>query len=250
MTKGLIHKRFSSKFSSYNELAVVQMEMAKELSRLLNTYLPSSPQRLLEIGAGTGFLTHEILKNHDVANYYLNDLVHNSLNEVTQNTGKQDFEFLEGDAEQIALPGNLDVIVSGSTFQWFDELEAFFEKTACVLKKEGILAFTSFGPKNYQEIRATMGVGLDYYSIDELKLFLSKEFEVLYAHECTQVLTFDSVRKVLEHMKFTGVNGLATTRLTKSRLQALEHSYQQNFSTNQQKLSLTYHPIFIIAKRK
>ena len=35
---------------------------------------------------------------------------------------------LPGNAENIALPGNLDAIVSASTFQWFNNFDAFLEK--------------------------------------------------------------------------------------------------------------------------
>lgn len=248
--KTLIHTRFSSKFGSYNEHAVVQQNIASRLASLLHPYLNLPCTNLLEFGAGTGFLTKAVLQNAVITNYYLNDLVASSLAEVKSNTGRSDFHFFVGDAEQIPLPSNLDVIISSSTFQWFEDIQSFFRKITTILNSEGLFAFASFGPQNFMEIKSTLGVGLHYKSLNELEAFLLNDFDILYANESLEEMCFDSPNQVLRHIKQTGVNGLSAPKLTKSSLCEFEQKYCALFLNKEKMVKLTYHPIIIIAKKK
>lgn len=74
----------------------------------------------LEIGSGTGFLTRRMLELYPHALWTINDLVEQSADFLEPYAAGHDVRYLWGDAETIALPDRLDLILrprpfSGST---------------------------------------------------------------------------------------------------------------------------------------
>ena len=129
-----------------------------------------------------------------------------------------------------------------------------------------------------KEIRELTGNGLPYRSREELEVALSPHFDILYSEEELIPLSFEDPIKVLYHLKQTGVNGLSTQssptgkqendlcssdnnsknnfknnlpqqQWTRRDLQLFCERYMQEF-TQGTSVSLTYHPIYIIAKKK
>ena len=143
----------------------------------------------------------------------------------------------------------MDLILSGSTFQWFHNLDAFLEKCAKALSPNGFLAFSSFGPENYREIRSVNGSGLDYLSFNEHLRLLDKYFDVIWSEKEIITRHFPEPIGVLHHMKQTGVNGLPGKVWTKSDLKNFEERYKDLFGT-ELGVPLSYQPIYFIAKPK
>ena len=77
--------------------------------------------------------------------------------------------FLPCDAETLDFPQGTDLITSCSTLQWFADTERFFTRCHHFLSDGGILAFSTFGKRNMQEIHTLTGHGLEYFSLEELK---------------------------------------------------------------------------------
>ena len=115
--------------------------------------------------------------------------------------------FLPCDAETLDFPQGTDLITSCSTLQWFADTERFFTRCHRFLSDGGILAFSTFGKRNMQEIHTLTGHGLEYFSLEELKALLSSRFEVLYAEEEIVSLPFGTPLEVLQHLRQTGVTG-------------------------------------------
>ena len=111
--------------------------------------------------------------------------------------------FLPCDAETLDFPQGTDLITSCSTLQWFADTERFFARCHRFLSDGGILAFSTFGKKNMREIHALTGHGLEYLSLDNLKVLLSPRFEILYAEEEIVSLPFGTPLEVLRHLKQT-----------------------------------------------
>jgi len=57
------------------------------------------------------------------------------------------------------------------------------------------------------------------------------------------VLRFSSPRRVLEHLRNTGANGLERAGWTRGALRAFEKEYRERFSADVD-VTLTYHPMF------
>ena len=101
-----------------------------------------------------------------------------------------------------------------------------------------------------KEIRELTGSGLPYRSREELVTALSTHFDILHSEEELISLSFDNPIKVLYHLKQTGVTGTSSQQLrTRRDLQLFSERYTQEF-TQGTSVSLTYHPIYIIAKKK
>ena len=141
-------------------------------------------------------------------------------------------------------------MTSCSTLQWFNDPAAFFARSHRFLKPGGILAFTTFGPSNMHEIRSLTGHGLDYLPLDEVRRLVALHFDVRYAAEEVVSLPFADPTAVLRHLKLTGVTGTEKRTWTRRRLQAFSEDYTRRFAQADGNVTLTYHPIYIIAQNK
>lgn len=247
LDKELIKKRFARSLKTYAEHALVQKATAERLLFELSTISGDKFERIFEIGCGSGIMTRQIAKIFEYKNFYLNDLVDEcaKLSSKYPNT-----EFIGGDIENIpALPKNLDLIISNATFQWLDHLPSVLEKLAGILKPDGVLAFSTFGPRNACEITELTGKALNYLSAPELKNTVEKHFEISCYHENIRKVHFETPMDVLRHLQKTGVTAVSKQIWTKSDLQNFIKRYIEDNKT-ESGVSLTYHPIIIIAEKK
>jgi len=249
--KEIVRKRFGKSWQNYNQHASVQRDVCQQLTDSLATNERTNFGSLLEVGCGSGLLTREILKKIRTQRYYANDLVdeqENGIAQVFRQCGFENWSFLEGDAEAIEFPQQLDAVISTSTVQWFDNLPAFIRKVHHVLKADGIFAFSTFGPENFHEIRSTCQQGLLYYSAYELQEMIADYFTVECLQDEKVQLHFNSPVEVLRHIKNTGVNAVSRTSCwNRLKLQEFEMNYPRSEKND---FTLTYHPIILLAKKK
>jgi len=237
----IVKKQFEKSMDKYNENAVVQRLMAQKLVHALVKIRTDFPA-VLEIGAGTGMLTEELIKNITYENYYANDLSEKSKKYLDKIL--PDYTFIAGNAQKIK-PRNIkfsgaDLIIANAVFQWFSDLEKTTDRLGQFLNPGGILAFTTFSPQNFKEIKDLTGLALEYKNVKETLKQVQGDmrFEILYLEEFQQTLTFNNPLEILVHMKNTGVNSL--TRWTFKDV--------KDFCERCQTTTLTYAPVIIIAK--
>jgi hypothetical protein len=94
------------------------------------------------------------------------------------------------------------------------------------------------------------GISLRYPTLDNLRLSLSDSFDLIYSHEELQKLTFKTPAEVLRHLKATGVTGISKQRWTKAKLSHFSNQYEKLFQSEKEGITLTYHPVYIIIKKK
>ena len=158
-----------------------------------------------------------------------------------------DSSFIPGDIETIELSTEFDLIVSNASMQWICDIDTLFNKLKSALKPDGVLAFTTFGEKNYREIKETTGLALNYLKTDTLAQLCEKYFRMEYLEEKTETLLFDSPMDILKHIKDSGTNGIQTINWTVKKLRDFERFYTLKFNENE-KVRLTYNPIYVILK--
>ena len=249
LDKQRVGKQFARHYAQYHEEAATQREIAARLDACLAESLPQlRVERGLEIGMGTGFLSHLLTARYPAAHWYFNDLTEEAFQWLPTTQVQQ--SRLVGDVEQVELPRKLDLIASASAFQWLTDLPRFFARAKEVLATDGILAFSSFGPMNMHELRPLSEAGLIYPSLGELcQLLEFSGFEVLLAREWQHSLFFAQGRDVLDHLRRTGVNGHAATQLwTPARLRRFEEEYLRLHGQGDARVPLTYHPLIILAR--
>ncbi len=252
LDKKLIHDRFAANLARYNRLATVQRAICRELYAALEPFLKQSrAARVLEIGAGTGFLTSIVAPRLPSSEWFVNDLVPESEAFLRRLSLPPSTTFLWGDAEEISLPCDIDLIISSSAVQWFADLPGFVARCRESLSDGGTLAFTTFGPSNFTEIREQTGEGLEYYTLSGVAdLLIASGFEVLHSSQYRRQMLFSSPVEVLHHIKATGVNGLGRTRWTSRRLKQFEEGYRDHHTTIDGNVTLTYHPLIIVARKR
>ena len=97
--KSLIKERFSKSINTYNEYATVQATVAKRLAQKLKEH-GQEFNTVLELGAGTGFLTRELVEQFKVNSLTCNDLVPDYKPLLESLTVNSSFSFIECDLEQ------------------------------------------------------------------------------------------------------------------------------------------------------
>lgn len=248
--KEIIRRRFARSLKTYEEEAQAQEQIAASLARLIQANQIKAT-RALEIGAGSGLLTRRLFELMPNCRWFLNDIMDDLdllLQKDWKEWGSSGVEFIAGDAEKIVFPTQLDLIVSASTFQWFDDLPKFLKKCSDALSPGGMMVFSTFGGTNLKEIRAITGNGLCYPSIEKIEEVLSPEFDIDFLQEEKIRLVFEKPEQVLRHLSKTGVNGSGCKCWSKSDLQCFCEKYVDQFML-EKGVTLTYHPIYIIAKK-
>jgi len=246
VNKALVAQRFAKAGQSYIEHAVVQKQISAQLFEYLKQYCPQSLPSVLEIGCGSGNLTHSFESYFQVEQLYLNDLYA----DVDQHfLNLKHVNWLIGDIEQLTLPPSLDAVISSSALQWMIDLPALLQRIHNALKPNTYFGFSTFGENNLIEIKQLTGQGLNYYSLEALQQQLQENgFEILLIQQAYKQAYFDHPKSVLQHLKATGVTATATShRWTKQSLQQFYSDYQQFY--DEQGFRLTYHPIYVIARR-
>lgn len=249
MNKQLIAARFAKARNTYPREARVQQQIAKKMMLLIKE-ASMHFHHVIEFGCGTGSYSRLLLHTLQPETLLLNDLCHEMEECVKELCDGKIVRFVSGDAEMLNLPEETDLITSCSTLQWFNAPEDFFIRCHHSLAENGILAFSTFGGTNMHEIRRLTGHGLNYLSVEKLQTLLSPNFDILHAEEEMISLPFPTPQTVLKHLKQTGVTGTEKRIWTRSRLQSFCEAYTTQFSDTAGNVSLTYHPIYIIARKK
>nr|WP_277606440.1 malonyl-ACP O-methyltransferase BioC [Acinetobacter higginsii] len=242
----MVAQRFAKAGQSYVEHAVVQKQISAQLFEYLKVYCPQNLDSVLEIGCGSGNLTHLFESYFRVEQLFLNDLYA----DVDQHfLNLKHLNWLIGDIERLTLPPSLDAVISSSALQWMLDLPALLQQIHAALKPNAYFGFSTFGPDNLTEIKQLTGQGLNYVGLESLKRQLEQQgFEILLIQQDHKQVYFDHPKSVLQHLKATGVTATSQShRWTKQSLQQFYSDYQQFY--DEQGFRLTYHPIYVIARR-
>lgn len=249
MDKLLIQKRFEGSWNSYDQEAVIQDGIALHLLELGSCYFQKgSYGQVLELGCGSGFFTRRLCSAFDIDRLYLNDLCSN-LESILRQKLNRSFQFIAGDAECLTFPRNMDLLVSASALQWFDDAPGFVRNNACLLKEGGGALFSTFAPGNLKEIKELTGMSLDYKPKEAWIKALKDIYDILYIEEMSMEQIFSDPMQVLRHMKKTGVNGTGNFVWTRERLEDFSKVYRQQYSV-EGGVKLTYRPLYIVLRKK
>lgn len=245
LNKNLVAQRFAKAGQTYSEHAIVQKQICQNLTGLVQQFCPRMMSRVFEIGCGSGNLTRLLATSFQFEELILNDLYA----DVQQHFSHQEnLKWLIGDVETLDFPQQLDMIVSGSALQWMQDLPHLLKRFNEALTERGWLCFSTFGSQNLMEIKELTGQGLSYWSVENWNsALIQADFEILHLSESETQLYFDSPKAVLQHLKATGVTATAQHRWTKQTLQQFYQDYDRFKCV--EGYSLTYHPIYCIARR-
>lgn len=258
MDKQLIARRFAKARNTYSQAAKAQRQVAEKMLHLVSQAHPLPPQRVVEVGCGTGLYSQLLLQAFHPQALTLIDLcpemeplIQELLSHPTGGSAPlTHLHFIAGDAEELPLPAGADLITSCSTIQWFEQPARFLQRSADALRPGGLLALSTFGGANLRQIRALTGHGLSYPSLTAWQAMAPPTLTWQHLEEEEVTLWFPSPIEVLRHLKETGVTGTEKQMWSRQRLARFTESYQQQFGTATGQVPLTYHPIYLILKKE
>ena len=137
-----IGQRFAAAAGRYSEHARAQAEAAERFEAWLAQQAGErSPQQIVELGCGTGFLTERLLRRHAGARLLATDLAPGMVAQCRERLGDGGgrLQFAVCDARRAAFAGAPDWIVSSFCFQWFEDLP---QVLAQLLPQGRVLAFS------------------------------------------------------------------------------------------------------------
>jgi malonyl-CoA O-methyltransferase len=165
-----VRRAFSRAAHHYDDAAALQREVGARLLESLDYFderaqreaqggKPRSPQVVLDVGCGPGHATAEMQKRWPKALVIALDLALPMLQESKRNAGgwrpfKQRPQPLCADARALPLAdGSVDVLFSNLCLQWVEDLPAVFAGFRRVLKPDGLMVLSTFGPDALWELR-------------------------------------------------------------------------------------------------
>jgi len=241
LDKAKIKQSFSTASVTYDGVSELQRTVGSALLDTIDT--GSLTGTLLDLGCGTGFLTSGLLACTrpiialDIALPMLQ--VTRSKLGYMPNVG-----YLCADAEQLPLAGQVaDGVFSNLALQWCVNLDAVFSDIKRILKPDGRLVFSTFGPQTLQELKAAWAEVDDYnhvndfYSEQQLSCFLRQAGYTEIAIETRLYISnYESVWALMKELKHIGAHNVIAGRnksmTTKTQMQHMIAAYEPHRSNN------------------
>ncbi len=275
--KKLVRKHFDRYAAQYDQFASLQQEMAECL--LNQVVWGTEPNRILEIGCGTGSLTQRVLETYPTADVTINDISTRMLEMATVKLEryKQRISVIDGDAEawlhrqrdegSNEAADRWDFIVSNAAFQWFNDPVATAKACLKRLTEHGVLALSTFGPRTFAELHhafalAEMQCGLPVVRRGQLFVDQAAWEQVCEGTDWSiqwieqeRTLYFKSVGAFLDSIKRIGATSAQrqtaqlNPMLNKTLLKTMEKQYIEHYSSAEG-ITATYHLCFGIFRRK
>lgn len=238
LDKHITRKHFERAADTYDSAAVLQREIAKRMGQRLD-YMKQQPQRVLDVGCGTGYITEDVLKRYPKAEIIALDLAHNMAQKTAKLGGwRRKPKAVCADAEALPFSDNsIDMLLSSLMLQWSNDLPAVFTGFHRVLAPNGLLLFSTFGPQTLMEIRESWSKVdaqphtsqfPDMHEIGDALLQAGFQDPVTDMEMIT--MTYSSVRQLMRDIKRIGASNTASERskglMGKAKLAAFEAAYE------------------------
>ncbi len=154
-----VRRSFGRAARDYDAAAVLQAEVRNELLGRLDL-VRLVPQVVLDLGAGTGRATIELKRRYRASQVVAVDLAEGMLREAARSqTLLRRFRRVCADAAMLPLrDASVDLVLSNLMLQWCDDPDRVFAECRRVLRPNGLLAFSTFGPDTLVELRRAWSV--------------------------------------------------------------------------------------------
>ena len=254
--KSRIKQSFAKAASTYDGVAALQRQVGRAL--LTSVELEHANGVLLDLGCGTGFLTSALVEGANHQQLIAVDIAHAMLKTTqTKLVTQADLNYVCADAEFLPFAtASVDHLFSNLALQWCNNLTAVFTDIKRVLKPEGQLVFSTFGPNTLQELKAAWSSVdhyphvNDFYSTAQVQAFLEQAgFTDIQCISQSYVSYYHTVKALMQELKGLGaqqVAGRNKSMTTKTAMQNMFVAYDA-LRINEQ-IPATFEVISVIAK--
>ncbi|MFZ1344146.1 malonyl-ACP O-methyltransferase BioC [Thiothrix eikelboomii] len=229
---------FERAAQTYDEAAVLQREIGQRLIERLD-YVRLAPARILDLGCGTGAISQQLFSRYPHAEVIGVDLALAMVTTAsTRLLDQPQFHGVNADVQQLPLQADCaELLISNLMLQWCNDLVTVFQECARVIRPDGLLTFTTFGPDTLYELRQSWqqvdgythaSQFVDMHDVGDALLAAGFHDPVMDRELIT--VTYPTVKGLLQDLKAIGANNATLGRhrgLTgKQRLQAFYQAYE------------------------
>ena len=224
--KRQVRRSFSRAAKQYDAAAVLQREVCSRMLERLD-YIKRQPARILDAGSGTGWGARQLAQRYPAAQVVALDIALGMLQAGRDHAGWWRKLFAGGrqsplcaDVEALPLAANaVELIWSNLTVQWCNDLPATFVEMHRVLKVEGLLMFSTFGPDTLKELRTAFHDAdgynhvnrfADMHDIGDMLVAAGFAEPVMDMEYIT--LTYDDVKAVMQDLRRIGAHNATAGR--------------------------------------
>lgn len=226
LDKQQVRRAFSRAAQTYDASAVMQREVCTRMLERLD-YIKLQPQRVLDAGCGTGRGTRQLAARYPAAQMVALDIALGMLQAGRGQSGWWQKLFggkqhspLCADVEALPLADrSVDMVWSNLALQWCNDLPATLFELHRVLKTEGLVMFSTFGPDTLKELRSAfhdvdahnhLNRFADMHDIGDMLVAAGFSAPVMDMEYLT--LTYDDVRSILQDLKSIGAHNATAGR--------------------------------------
>jgi malonyl-CoA O-methyltransferase len=176
-----VRRHFARAAATYDGAAVLQKEVGRRMAERLDV-VRLAPAAILDAGCGTGEAQAELALRYPAARRVALDVALPMLGVARAKAGQRrsalsrifatftggpvagDSHFVCADAAALPFPaGTFDLAWSNLMLQWVGDLPVALAELGRVLRPDGLVAFSTFGPDTLQELRAAFA-GIDAHA--------------------------------------------------------------------------------------
>lgn len=225
LEKRQVRRSFDRAAATYDRAAALQREVCvRALERL--DLVKLEPGLIIDAGSGTGFGARALSRRYPHASVLELDLAPGMVRTSRslrpwwrQWIGRRGM-YVCGDNERMPVRnGAAGMVWSNLAFQWTDDLPGVFAECRRVLRPEGLLTFTTFGPDTLKELRQAFPTQpglvhvnrfLDMHDIGDMLVHAGFADPVMDMEVLT--LTYDSVEELMRELKALGAHNITRGR--------------------------------------
>jgi len=243
--KRALRRAFSRAARDYDAAAVLQREVCNRMLERLDI-VRLKPARLLDAGCGTGWGTRQLAQRYPEAQVVALDIALGMLQMARGDTGwwqklfgSRQQSHVCADVEALPLAANsIDLAWSNLTVQWCNDLPAALREFHRLLRVDGLLMFSTFGPDTLKELRAAfhevdghshVSRFLDMHDIGDMLVGAGFAEPVMDMEVLT--LTYNDMRAVMQDLKSIGAHnataGRGTGLMGKSAWRQVSDNYER-----------------------
>ena len=233
--KEKIQQNFNTASLTYDSASTIQQVAAETLvTSFVKHFNHFHPCSILDVGAGTGYVTKLLLRYFPNSFYSLNDLAENMLKQAKTNLSSyKNIKVYSGDMENINFDFH-SLIISNMALQWASDLNNIIKK---LFLNSNMLAFSCLlnGTfKEWDDIFTKISIPISTYRYP-IKAELEQELLSLHPHKCffevkDFVLKFNNTLNFIKYLKNLGAQA-SNYRLSVKDLKALlKYNYEFNIT--------------------
>jgi malonyl-CoA O-methyltransferase len=250
-----VRRAFDQAAASYDAHAVLQREVCDRLLARLD-YMSLQPERVLDIGSGTGYGLAHLRTRYAVAELWALDIApamlsaararlprpnwaQRTLSHLLSSNGPRHHAVC-ADMDRLPLAASsMNLVWSSLALQWAQDLEATLKGFHQVLAPGGLLIFATFGPDTLKELRSAFAAiddaphvnqFIDLHDIGDMLINAGFSSPVMEMEMLT--LTYGDLKALMRDLKGIGAHNAAASRrrglLGKSAWARLEQAYESH----------------------